>query len=172
VSIRVGSTAIASVTVAFDKTSYAPGEKATVTLSTRDATNLLTVPGLDVPLFVSTGQGLVTDKAFLSSTIDTATTITAATATSALAGTVAGTRTYIVYMPTTPGPVKISATLSADAALATAIQGTDISATATVTDSGSQALAAVTALATTVASLRTLIVRLTNLVLKIQKAVR
>ncbi|CAB4577319.1 unannotated protein [freshwater metagenome] len=172
VSIRVGSTAIASVTVAFDKQSYAPGEKATVTLSTRDATNLLTVPGTAVPLFVSTGQGLVTDKAFLSSTIDTATTITTAAATSATAGTVAGTRTYTVFMPTTPGPVKLSATLSSDGALATAIRGTEISATATVTDSGSAALAAVTALATTVASLRTLIVTLTNLVLKIQKKVR
>jgi len=42
----------------------------------------------------------------------------------------------------------------------------------TVTDTGAAALAAVTALATTVASLRTLIVRLTNLVLKIQKAVK
>ena len=41
-----------------------------------------------------------------------------------------------------------------------------------VTDSGSAALAAVTALATTVASLRTLIVTLTNLVLKIQKKVK
>jgi hypothetical protein len=172
VTIRVGSTAIASVTVAFDKASYAPGEKATVTLSTRDATNLLTVPGLAVPLFVSTGKGLVTDKAFLSSTIDTSTTITAATATSATAGTVAGTTTYTVFMPTTPGPVKLSATLSDDSALAAAIRGTEISATANVTDSGSAALAAVTALATTVASLRTLIVRLTNLVLKIQKAVK
>jgi hypothetical protein len=172
VTIRVGSTAIASVTLAFDKASYAPGEKATVTLSTRDATNLLTVPGTAVPLFVSTGQGIVTDKAFLSSTIDTATTITTAAATSATAGTVAGTRTYTVFMPSTPGPVEISATLSSDAALAAAIRGTVVKATATVTDSGSAALAAVTALATTVASLRTLIVTLTNLVLKIQKKVR
>jgi hypothetical protein len=172
VSIRVGSTAIASVTLAFDKTSYAPGEKATVTLSTRDATNLLTVPGTEVPLFVSTGQGIVTDKAFLSSTIDTATTITTAAATSATAGTVAGTRTYTVFMPTTPGPVKISATLSSDAALAAAIRGTEISASVTVNDSGSQALAEVMKLSTTVAALRTLIVTLTNLVLKIQKKVR
>ena len=45
-------------------------------------------------------------------------------------------------------------------------------ATATVTDSGAAALAAVTALATTVASLKTLITTLTNLVLKIQKKVK
>ena len=47
-----------------------------------------------------------------------------------------------------------------------------VSATATVTDSGAAALAAVTALATTVASLKTLITTLTNLVLKIQKKVK
>ena len=47
-----------------------------------------------------------------------------------------------------------------------------LTAKATVTDSGSAALAAVTALATTVASLKTLIVTLTNLVLKIQKKVK
>jgi hypothetical protein len=47
-----------------------------------------------------------------------------------------------------------------------------VTATATVTDSGAAALAAVTALATTVASLKTLITTLTNLVLKIQKKVK
>jgi hypothetical protein len=56
-------------------------------------------------------------------------------------------------------------------ALATANQVAR-SVTVNVTDSGAAALAAVTALATTVASLRTLIVTLTNLVLKIQKKVR
>jgi hypothetical protein len=172
VSIRVGSTAIASVTLAFDKTSYAPGEKATVTLSTLDATNLLTVPGA-VTLF-DAGKGLDPDKPFLSGTSDTVTvvSITTASKTDATAGTVVGTKKYTVFMPTTPGPVKLSATLAKASPLATAIQGTVISASATVTDSGSAALAAVTALATTVAALRTLIVRLTNLVLKIQKAVK
>jgi hypothetical protein len=47
-----------------------------------------------------------------------------------------------------------------------------LTATATVTDNGAAALAAVTALATTVASLKTLITTLTNLVLKIQKKVK
>jgi hypothetical protein len=172
VTVRVGSTAIASVTLAFDKTSYAPGEKATITLSTLDATNLLTVPGA-VTLF-ATGKGLNPDKAFLTGTTDTATTtsITTEDATDATAGTVAGKKIYTVFMPTTAGPVKLSATLSADAKLAAAIQGTVVSATVNVVDSGSAALAAVTALATTVASLRTLIVTLTNLVLKIQKKVK
>ena len=63
-------------------------------------------------------------------------------------------------------------TLASASPLATAIHATVVSASVSVTDSGSAALAAVTALATTVASLRTLIVTLTNLVLKIQKKVK
>jgi hypothetical protein len=47
-----------------------------------------------------------------------------------------------------------------------------ITASATITDNAAAALAAVTALATTVASLKTLITTLTNLVLKIQKKVK
>jgi hypothetical protein len=84
----------------------------------------------------------------------------------------AGIKTYVVYMPSTPGLVTLKGTLVKAAPLAAAIQGTVVTASATVSDSGSAALAAVTALATTVASLRTLIVTLTNLVLKIQKKVK
>jgi hypothetical protein len=88
-------------------------------------------------------------------------------------------------MPTYAGTVKISGYVASDTAssdyaklagttlvTASAIQGTAISATAVVNDSGAAALAAVTALATTVASLKTLITTLTNLVLKIQKKVK
>ena len=172
VTVRVGSTAIASVTLAFDKATYAPGEKAVITLTTLDSTNLPTVPAA-VTLFAA-ASGLDSDKPFLVGLTDTVTvtSITTASATSATAGTVAGTKKYTVFMPTTPGAVKVSATLASASPLATAIHDSVISATATVTDSGSAALAAVTALATTVASLRTLIVTLTNLVLKIQKKVK
>ena len=172
VTVRVGSTAIASVTLAFDKATYAPGEKAVITLTTLDSTNLPTVPAA-VTLFAA-GSGLDSDKPFLVGLTDTVTvtSITTAAATSATAGTVAGTKKYTVFMPTTPGAVKVSATLASASPLATAIHDSVISATATVTDSGSAALAAVTALATTVASLRTLTVTLTNLVLKIQKKVK
>jgi hypothetical protein len=76
---------------------------------------------------------------------------------------------YKVFMPASGGTVKISAT--GGSALPAAGQ-VAISATASVTDSGAAALAAVTALATTVASLKTLITTLTNLVLKIQKKVK
>jgi hypothetical protein len=72
-------------------------------------------------------------------------------------------------MPSSGGTFKATATGGASLPIAGQVA---VSATATVTDSGSAALAAVTALATTVASLKTLITTLTNLVLKIQKKVK
>jgi hypothetical protein len=182
VSLRVGSTAISSVKVAFDKTTYAPGEKATITVAAYDATGLLVVPGTYE--IWATGKVLATDKNFSQGTFaaSTDTSVTFASATSAGVST-AGFATYTVYMPSTPGTVTLTGTLpnptgsATNAAIGTlatvaAIQGTTVTASVSVTDSGSAALAAVTALATTVASLRTLIVTLTNLVLKIQKKVK
>ena len=72
-------------------------------------------------------------------------------------------------MPAAGGKVTISATGGSSLPLAGQVA---LTASATVTDSGAAALAAVTALATTVASLKTLITTLTNLVLKIQKKVK
>jgi hypothetical protein len=72
-------------------------------------------------------------------------------------------------MPASGGTITASAT--GGTALA-AVNQVKVTASATVTDSGAAALAAVNALATTVASLRTLITTLTNLVLKIQKKVK
>ena len=174
VTVRVGSTAVASVTVAFDKATYVPGEKATITISLKDSTGQLVVPGT-YELWAAT-YGLNFAKGFSAGT-GPATTETAV-ATSALTGL----KTYTVYMPVTAGTVTLTGTLAktldADYApvgtlkTAAAIQGTAVTASATASDSGAAALAAVTALATTVASLRTLIVTLTNLVLKIQKKVK
>jgi hypothetical protein len=72
-------------------------------------------------------------------------------------------------MPNSGGSIKITA--KGGSGLPTAGQ-VEVSATATITDNAAAALAAVTALATTVASLKTLITTLTNLVLKIQKKVK
>ena len=65
----------------------------------------------------------------------------------------------------------LTVTAKGGTSLPTAGQVT-ITASATITDNGAAALAAVNALATTVASLKTLITTLTNLVLKIQKKVK
>jgi hypothetical protein len=172
VTIRVGSTAIASVKVSFDKATYSIGEKALITVTPLDATGLPTVPSATANFF-ATGEALKEDKLFSQNALLVdSTTVTFADATSATAGTTAGSATYTVYMPLTSGTVKVTGTLGAATGMAAALVDTEITASANVTDSGSAALAAVTALATTVASLRTLIVRLTNLVLKIQKAVK
>jgi hypothetical protein len=91
--------------------------------------------------------------------------------------TVSGVATSKVFLPFAAGKVTAAWTLTgtagtASGALAKELTATVIKPEITITDSGAAALAAVTALATTVASLRTLIVTLTNLVLKIQKKVK
>jgi hypothetical protein len=99
----------------------------------------------------------------------TAVSITTKANSSSTTGARAGSMEYTVYMPVSGGTVTISATGGTSLPLAGRVA---VTASATVTDSGAAALAAVNALATTVASLRTLITTLTNLVLKIQKKVK
>jgi hypothetical protein len=178
VTVRVGSTAVASVKVAFDKATYSPGEKAIITLSLLDASGLPVAPNTsNYELWTTTGQ-LATDIAFTNSTSIASETSVAIATTTVAGSSKAGAKTYVVYMPAVAGKVTLTGTLTTNALAgrtlltAAAIQGTDVTTSATITDSGSAALAAVTALATTVASLKTLIVTLTNLVLKIQKKVK
>jgi hypothetical protein len=156
------------VSVAFDKATYAPGEKATVTVSLKDSSGLAVVPSTYEVW--AAGKILASDKTLNQGSLASDTTTTTSNTTGVLA--------YTVYMPLSAGVVTVSATTADNETtgrtlkLATAAQKVEVKATATVVDSASAALAAVTALATTVASLRTLIVTLTNLVLKIQKKVK
>ena len=157
-TVRVEA-AVATIRLAFDKANYVAGEQATITLSAVDATGAV-LSGKSYANLLATG-GITTSYSFGGSSD----TITA----TAVTTDVNGVKTYKVFMPLSAGTVTISAT--GGSSLPTTGQ-VKVTATATVTDSASQALAAVTALAATVASLRTLIVTLTNLVLKIQKKVR
>jgi len=167
VTVTVSNAAPASVKLAFNKASYAAGEKAYITVTVLDAAGK-TLQGQTFANLFATG-GISTSYAFgASSDTTTAVSVTTDVASSATTPTTAGTKTYTVYMPAT-GSVKITATGGTSLPLAGQV---DVSATATVSDSGAAALAAVTALATTVASLKTLITTLTNLVLKIQKKVK
>jgi hypothetical protein len=113
--------------------------------------------------------GGITSSVVTGNGSDTTTAVLIATATSAADAIYTPIATYTIYMPSVGGTVKMTATGGASLPLSGQVE---VSATATITDSGAAALAAVTALATTVASLRTLIVTLTNLVLKIQKKVK
>ena len=168
VTVTVKAATAASVKIAFNKATYAPGEKALVTVTpvAADGTNLpettvtnaLAAGGITSSVQLGSGSASMESR-----------TITTSATSSATSNTVAGAMTYVVYMPVVGGTVKLTATGSDGLPLAGQVE---VSATATVTDNAAAALAAVNALATTVASLRTLITTLTNLVLKIQKKVR
>jgi hypothetical protein len=172
VTVTVTNTAPATVKLSFDKTSYAPNERARIYVTPLDADgkeiqsitgDLLAAGGISVNGSVSyTGSTTTADSL-------TVIALTTSGSSSSVTGAKAGSVMYTVYMPASGGTVTITATggsaLPAEGRVA-------LTATATVTDSGAAALAAVTALATQVASLRTLITTLTNLVLKIQKKVK
>jgi hypothetical protein len=161
VNVRVGTATPSNVTVTTDKASYAPGEKITVTVTILDASGLAVVGATSYAgIFSSTG--IVASPLLSSGTLP---------GTSAIAdySNTSNTKTYTVYAPVVGGAVTLSYT--GGTALATANQVAK-TVTFSVTDSGAAALAAVTALAVTVASLKTLITTLTNLVLKIQKKVK
>ncbi len=154
VTVRVEGSA-ASIKLSFDKATYNSGEAATITLSVLDASGLVLSGKTHANLLAS---GISSSYSFNGDTL-TATSVTT---------DANGVKTYKVFMPSA-GAV----TISAKGGSALPVSGqVEVSATANVKDSAAEALAAVTALAATVASLRTLIVTLTNLVLKIQKKVK
>jgi hypothetical protein len=171
VTATVSTAAPASLSMAWDKASYAPGEKATLTVTVLDSTGK-PVSGRAYTNLYLTG-GITFSQAVGNGSASDYTTVSPTTAAPNLADpTKAGTipvKTYTTYMPMTGG--SMVATVVGGADLPTSGQ-VKLTATATVTDSGAAALAAVNALATTVASLKTLITTLTNLVLKIQKKVK
>ena len=168
--LTVTNNPIASVKLSWDKASYAPGEKAYLFVDTLDSAGNPTAGGNITNLFATGGITLSSAAGNGSDTLTSTTVFTTTSMANAAIGTATAPRAiYTVYMPTAGATVKASATGGTGVALAGQVA---VSASATVTDSGAAALAAVTALATTVASLKTLITTLTNLVLKIQKKVK
>jgi hypothetical protein len=173
VSVVVSQASAATVKIEFDKASYAPGERARIYVTPLDSTgkaiqatafsNLLATGG------ISTASALTFAGSTTTADSLTAVAITTKGNSSSTSGARAGSMEYTVYMPVSGGTVTLSATGGSSLPIAGRVA---VTATATVTDSGAAALAAVTALATTVASLKTLITTLTNLVLKIQKKVK
>ena len=174
VSVTVSGNPVATVKLSFDKATYAPNERARIyvtaldsagkELATNTYANLLASGGISINAGVTFGGQGTTQADSL-----TAVSITTSASSSSVTGARAGSAVYTVFMPAAGGVVTISATGGASLPLAGQVA---LTASATVTDSGAAALAAVTALATTVASLKTLITTLTNLVLKIQKKVK
>jgi hypothetical protein len=135
VSVRVGSNKPASVSVAFDKASYVPGEKATISVTLLDSTGLIVADGVYTDIFAA--GGLEADYSWSGGLSDTLTATSVTTA--------SGIKTYTVYMPVSEGTVELTGTTGAvdsgvGTGLATANQDADISVKATVA-SGSTAAA-------------------------------
>jgi hypothetical protein len=161
VAVRVGVATPSNVTVTTDKATYAPGEKITMTVTILDSTAkaVLGAPSY-ANIFSSTG---------VTSSMNLSGTVTLPAQDIASYSNTTNTKTFTLYAPVNGGTVTFSWTGGTALATANQVAKTTV---ITVTDSGAAALAAVTALATTVASLKTLITTLTNLVLKIQKKVK
>jgi len=172
-SLTVSNSAPATVKLAWDKASYAPGEKATLLVSVLDSTGKSVPAATFGTLFTSTGITL-SQAAGNGSDAVTATSITTSSLAAAALGTLTDpVKAYTIYMPPTGGTITASATGSTSLPLAGQVA---VSASATIADSGSQALAAVTALASQVSAFITKInaqiTTLTDLVMKIQKKVK
>ena len=171
VTVTVSTATVAKVALSFDKATYAPNERMRIYVTPQDASGNPLPTGTYTNLFAQ--GGITSPTAFLTASgasVDlTGVTLTTSATSSSTTGSKAGSTLFTVYAPANGGTVTITATGGAGLPAAARVA---VTATATVTDSGAAALAAVTALATTVASLKTLITTLTNLVLKIQKKVK
>jgi hypothetical protein len=147
---------VASVTMALDAATYAPGAKAVLTVSAKDSAGNAVADGTYATLFTTAG---VTTNAAISGTLPGASVTL-----------LSGVNKTTFFVPVSPMAFTVSGTLGAS--VATAIQGTVVSATATITGSttgglsaadsaaiaaakasADAATAAVAALSTTVASL-------------------
>jgi len=174
VTVTSSNAIAASVKVTFDKATYAPYEKALVTVTPLDASGKPVASATFANLFAA--GGLVSNIGFASGFGgNTATDLSAVSVTtSPYSGTdkTAGSYTYTVYMPAT-GTVTLTGKGGASLPAAGQVA---VTATASVTSDGAAALAAVTALASQVSAFITKInaqiTTLTDLVMKIQKKVK
>jgi hypothetical protein len=169
VTVTSSAQLASSVKISFNKATYAPGEVGMILITPLDAAGK-GMPASSVTTGALTSAGITSNvglsynnQAVTLSVSD----ITAAAYTSSSA--VAGSQAILFNAPVGGGTITLTATGGSGLPAARRVA---LTATATVPDSGAAALAAVNALATTVASLRTLITTLTNLVLKIQKKVK
>jgi hypothetical protein len=180
ITVKVATASAATIKLAFDKATYAPGERAFLKLTALDSAGNSVAPGT-IAALLATG-GITSSASFTNLYYSGATQTALPTSTEvALAHYVKSISpnnwsdsdepAFIIAMNMPTGGSSVSVSATGGTAVASAGR-VAVTATATITDSGAAALAAVQALATTVASLKTLITTLTNLVLKIQKKVK
>jgi hypothetical protein len=167
--ITVSTGVISTITSAFNKTAYAPGEAGQIVYTVTNAAGKAVADGTYAGVFSTSPVSSVKLSA---NTANPGTQLWSDTITDLVV--VGGVAQIDFYAPATGGTLSIKGTTSSTNStnMVASARGVVLDKTVSVTDSGAAALAAVTALATTVASLKTLIVTLTNLVLKIQKKVK
>jgi len=172
--VTVTNNAIASIAITSNKTSYLPGEVAYIRVTAKDSAGNSVAPQTIGNFFatggITTNVGLGANSATISGT---SVTLSAQTTTGYATGDAVAQ--FTVYMPAGGASMTFSAT--GGSGLPAALQGVAITPyTVTISDSGSQALAAVTALASQVSAFITKInaqiTTLTDLVMKIQKKVK
>jgi len=181
-TVRVTGPNAATASIAFDKATYAPGEKGYIIVSAKDAsgnsiagaiTSLLATGG------IATTAGLTSVGGGVSTTDSMTTSSVSPTLAFSSSGYVSKEPVYAIpfYAPQTSGAIKITATggaaLPASGQVALTASAKVVNA---AQDSADAALAAVTALATQVSAFITKInaqiTTLTDLVMKIQKKVK
>jgi hypothetical protein len=149
--VGIGKIEAATVTLTANKTSYAPGEAVTLTLTYRDSLGRLTGTNVGTTLVGSSATSVALGGA----------TLPSATAQNVV--TKLGTKTYAVFAPLTGGPVTVTITSGTDAThLATDARSVASAVTFNVTDPTA-------AIATSIASLNAKIVALNALIAKIMK---
>jgi len=181
ISVTVTTAAPASVSVAFNKASYAPNERGYIQISLKDsAGNLIATNGSLASIFAAGGLSTTANLGSVSgsstSVVDSlsATAIETKWKTSTSGNVSLDPVAQIPFTaPSTGGTITLSGTGGAGLAVAGRVA---VTASAEVTDSGTSALAAVTALASQVSAFITKInaqiTTLTDLVMKIQKKVK
>ena len=180
ITVKVSTATPATIKMAFDKATYSPGERAFLTVTALDSAGNSVAPGTIAALLATggfTSSASITNLYYsgaAQTALPTSTEVVLQHYVKSLSPNSWADSTepaFIIAMNMPTGGTSASITATGGTSVASAGR-VAVTATATITDSGAAALAAVTALATTVASLKTLITTLTNLVLKIQKKVK
>jgi hypothetical protein len=144
-TVNVGADEAAAVTVAFDKATYAPGEKMILSISAKDANA------------AAVGDSTTASSLSIVSSLSVQGTIPTATA------FVLGKQDITLYAPATQGTFTVSVKLSSGSAWATALDDTTVTATAKVVDTNQ------TSIMTQIDALNAKIVALNALIAKIMK---
>ena len=129
VTVRVGSATPASVSVTTDKSSYAPGEKATLTVVLKDKDGLTIADGDYTNIFATGG---IVSSYTLGGGSDSITG-------TSVVGFASEKKEYTIYLPVTEGDVKFSWTIGSNAGFASTYAATTGSLTVNVSSASTSA---------------------------------